>query len=131
MAVGAVRWVVPALAGGAAVAAILSDPGSPLESVVAVAAVVPFVIWALWPHRMLALALVPLTGAAELFAQQSGDLEPLMFLVVIAATVIGISERSRVVVVVAVLAAVDPRAVECLPCRSTIKVRTSNRTSTN
>jgi signal transduction histidine kinase len=105
MAVGAVRWVVPALAGGAAAAAILSDPGSPLESVLAVAAVVPFVIWALWPHRMLALALVPLTGAAELFAQQSGDLEPLMFLVVIAATVIGISEQSRVVVVIAGLAA--------------------------
>jgi signal transduction histidine kinase len=105
LAVGAFRWVVPVLAGLAALAAIFTDPGAPVESAVAVAAVVPFVIWAWWPHRILALALVPLTGAAEMFAQQSGDLEPLMFLVCIAATVIGISERSRIVVVIVGLAA--------------------------
>jgi signal transduction histidine kinase len=105
LAVGAFRWVVPLLACGAALTAILSDPGSPIESVVAVAAVVPFVIWARWPHRIFALALIPITGAAEMFAQQSGDLEPLMFLVCIAATVIGLSERSRIVVVIAGLAA--------------------------
>jgi signal transduction histidine kinase len=101
IAVGAFRWVVPVLAGGAALAAILSDPGSPFESVVAVAAVLPFVIWALWPRRLYALALVPVVGIAELVAQKSGDLEPLMFLVCIAAAVIGISEPSRVVVVIA------------------------------
>jgi signal transduction histidine kinase len=101
IAVGAFRWVVPVLAGGAALAAILSDPGSPFESVVAVAAVLPFIIWALWPRRLYALALVPVVGIAELVAQKSGDLEPLMFLVCIAAAVIGISELSRVVVVIA------------------------------
>jgi signal transduction histidine kinase len=105
MAVGAFRWVVPVLAGLAALAAIFTDPGTPIESAVAVAAVVPFVTWAWWPHRVFALALVPLTGAAEMFAQESGDLEPLMFLVCIAATVIGISERSGIVVVIAGFAA--------------------------
>jgi signal transduction histidine kinase len=99
--VGAFRWVLPVVAGLAAVLAVLTDPGSAVENAVALAAVVPFVVWAWWPGRLTALALVPVTGAAEMFAQQSVALEPLLFLVCIAAVVIAITERSPIVAAVA------------------------------
>lgn len=89
----------------AAVAAVLTDPGSAIENVVAIAAVAPFVVWALWPGRLSAVALIPVIGVAEMFAQRSVALEPLMFLVCIAAAVIAMTERSAIVAAVATLPA--------------------------
>jgi signal transduction histidine kinase len=101
----AVRRAIPVLAVMAAVAAVLTQPGTAVENMVAGAAVVPFVLWAGWPDRVPPLAVVVAVGAAELFAQRAGELEPLMFLVCISATVIGIAERSGVRLVVSALAA--------------------------
>jgi signal transduction histidine kinase len=101
--VGAFRWVLPIVAGLAAVAAVLTDPGSAIENVVAIAAVAPFVVWAWWPGRLTALALIPTLGVAEMFAQQSVALEPLMFLVCIAGAVIAVTERFPIAAAVATL----------------------------
>jgi signal transduction histidine kinase len=101
--VGAFRWVLPVVAGLAAVAAVLTDPGSAIENVVAIGAVTPFVVWAWWPGRLSALALIPVIGAAELFAQRSVALEPLMFLVCIAAAVFAITERSLIAAAIATI----------------------------
>jgi signal transduction histidine kinase len=103
--VGAFRWVLPVVAGLAAVSAVLTDPGSAIENVVAVAGVAAFVVWAWRPSRLTAFALVPVSGVVEMFAQRSIALEPLMFLVCIAATVIAITERSFIVAGVATLPA--------------------------
>jgi signal transduction histidine kinase len=103
--VGAFRWVLPIVAGLAAVSAVLTDPGSAVENAVALAAVAPFVVWAWRPGRLTAFALVPVTAVAEMFAQQSVALEPLMFLVCVAAVVIAITERSLIVAGVGVFPA--------------------------
>jgi signal transduction histidine kinase len=103
--VGAFRWVLPIVAGLAAVLAVLTDPGSAVENAVALAAVAPFVVWAWWPGRLTAFVLVPVTAVAEMFAQQSVALEPLLFLVCVAAVVIAISERSLIVAAVGVFPA--------------------------
>ena len=92
---------------------VLTDPGTPSENVVAVAAVVPFVLWAWRPAAVPTLALVVVVVAAQFPAQRSGDLEPLLFLVAIAAGVVGSWEPSRWAAVVAgTMAAATPFLVE-------------------
>ena len=106
---------MPVAAALAALFAVVTDPGTPAENLVAGAAVVPFVLWAWRPHVMPTVALVALVGAAELGAQRSGELEPLMFLVSIAAVVVGAWEPSRWAAVTAgALAVATPGVVEAI-----------------
>jgi signal transduction histidine kinase len=107
------RWGVPVLATLVALFALVSNPGTPTENLVAGAAVVPFVLWAWRPPRVPTLALVVIVAAAQFAAQRSGDLEPLLFLVAIAAAIVGSWEPSRwAAVVAATLAAATPFVVE-------------------
>jgi signal transduction histidine kinase len=95
----ALRWFVPLLAGAASVAAILIEPGTLPENIVAIASVVPFAVWA-W-RGIPTVVLVSIVAAAELFALRSGGLEPLLFQVSVAATVVGGWEPSRLATIVA------------------------------
>lgn len=107
------RRMVPLAAGIAAVGAVLVDPGTAVENVVALAAVVPFMVWA-W-RGMPTLLLVAIAAAVALFALGSGGLEPLLFLVSMAATTVGGWERSqRSLVAAALLAGATPVAAEIL-----------------
>lgn len=107
------RRVVPLAAGIAAIGALLVNPGTALENIVALVAVVPFVVWE--RRGMPSVLLVVITSAVQLFALRSGDLEPLLFLVSMAASVVGGWERSRrALVVAALVAAATPVAVELL-----------------
>jgi signal transduction histidine kinase len=115
VAVESLRPVVPLLAAGAAVGSLISDSGSAAENVVAVLAPLPFVAWGLWPRRVPGVALIAWTAVVSLLAMPSGSLESLLFLVCVAATIVGISERSRTVVIVAgACAAAIPVVVELL-----------------
>lgn len=107
------RRFVPVFAGVAAVCAIVVKAGEPLENVVALLAVVPFVIWAFVWRAMPPLLLVVVTAVAVMVALSSGGLEPLFFLMCVTATVVGGWEDSPVLVVVGgALAAVTPVVVE-------------------
>jgi signal transduction histidine kinase len=107
------RWGVPVAAVIVALVAVASNPGTRAENLIAAAAVVPFVVWAWRPAALPTLAVVALAAAAQFGAQRSGDLEPLFFLVVIAAGVVGSWETSRWAVVVGgTLAAATPFLVE-------------------
>lgn len=99
------RPFVPLLAGAAVLVAVITDPGTLPENVVAMLAFLPFVVWAWLWRGMPTLLLVGLAGAAQLVALASGELEPLLFLMCVAATVVGGWERSPVYVVVGGLAA--------------------------
>jgi len=112
---GVWRWSVPVLAAIVAVFALVTDQGTPAESLVAGAAVVPFALWAWHPERVPTLTLVVLVAALQFAAQRSGDLEPLLFLVAIAAAIVGSWEPSRGAAVVAgMIAAATPFLVEMI-----------------
>jgi signal transduction histidine kinase len=98
------RPLIPLLAGVAAVSAVLVEPGTLVENIVAVAAVVPFAVWA-W-RGFPTVVLVAIVAAVELYALRSDRLESLLFLVCVAATIVGGWEPSRLAVVVAGLMAV-------------------------
>jgi signal transduction histidine kinase len=109
----AIRRFVPLLAVATTVLATLTDAGRALENVVAALAVVPFFVWAWRPRLMPPLALVGLVAGAEIFALQSGGLEPLLFLVSIATVVLATFEDSPVALVVGtVVAAATPVLAE-------------------
>jgi signal transduction histidine kinase len=84
-----------------AVFALITDPGTTVENMFAGAAVVPFVVWARRPAAVPTLLLVLLVAASQFAAQRSGDLEPVLFLVAIAAAIVGAWEPSRWAAVVA------------------------------
>jgi len=100
---------VPVLAAAAALSAVVGDPGSVVDNIVVLTAVVPFVVWMLCP-ALPTLVLVVLTCAAVLFTARNSELEASMFMLSIAATVVGAYERSRRALVVGglLLAAVPP-----------------------
>jgi signal transduction histidine kinase len=107
------RWGVPVLAGVVALFALVTNPGTLAENLAAGAAVVPFVLWGWRPQAMPTLVLVVVAASVQLAAQRSGDLEPLLFLVAIAAAIVGSWEPSRWATVVAgTLAAATPFVVE-------------------
>jgi signal transduction histidine kinase len=94
------------------VIAIVTQPGTAGENVVALAGAVPLVVWARWP-RLPTLAVVVLVGTAELFALGSGELEPLLFLVSLAAVLVGAREPSAVAAIAGgMLAVATPVVVE-------------------
>lgn len=100
---------VPVLAAAAALSAVLGDSGSALDNIVVLLAVIPFVVWMLYP-ALPTLVLVMTSGAAVLFAARNGDLEASMFMLSIAATVVGAYERSPAALVIGgvLLTAVPP-----------------------
>jgi signal transduction histidine kinase len=94
------------------VLAIATQPGTAGENLVAAVAAVPLVVWARWP-RLPTLAVVVLVGVAELFALGSGELEPLLFMVSLAAVVVGARESSPVAAAAGgMLAVATPVVVE-------------------
>ncbi|HET6920431.1 MAG TPA: hypothetical protein VFI46_13325, partial [Jiangellaceae bacterium] len=94
------------------VLAIATQPGTAGENLVAAVAAVPLVVWARWP-RVPTLAVVVLVGVAELFALGSGELEPLLFMVSLAAVVVGARESSPVAAAAGgLLAVATPVVVE-------------------
>ncbi|HEY3140519.1 MAG TPA: histidine kinase [Acidimicrobiales bacterium] len=95
------RRFIPLMAGVVAVMAVLTDPGTAVENVVAALAVLPFVIWVFRPRWMPPLALVLAVSAAEFVLNRSGGLEATLFLLCIATMVVGVWEPSRLVVAVA------------------------------
>jgi signal transduction histidine kinase len=107
------RLVVPLLAGLSVVCAIASAPGTAAQNVVAALAAVPFFLWAFAWRRMPALLLMALTCAAAGFSLETGQLEPLLFLVCVAANVVGGWEPStRALVAGTVLACATPVLIE-------------------
>lgn len=101
------------LASVVALFAVVTDPGTAVENLVASAAVVPFVLWAWRPAALPTFRLVLLVAVLQFAAQRSGDLEPLLFLVAIAAGIVGAWESSRWAAVVAGAVAVTmPLMVE-------------------
>jgi signal transduction histidine kinase len=107
------RCGVPVLAAVVALFALVTNPGTPAENLVAGAAVVPFVLWGWRPQAVPTLALVVVVAAVQLAAQRSGDLEPLLFLVALAAAIVGCWEPSRWAAATAgTLAAATPFVIE-------------------
>lgn len=105
------RRAVPITAALAAIGAVIADPGGPVENVVAIAAVIPFLVWA--RRGIPTVLLVAIVAAVELFALRQATLEPLLFLVSVAACVVGGWEPStRSLIVSALLAAATPVAVQ-------------------
>jgi signal transduction histidine kinase len=107
------RGGIPILAAVTALFAVVTDSGTVAENLVAGAAVLPFVVWTWRPEVLPSLALVVLVAAIQFPTQRSGDLEPLLFLVAIAAAIVGLWEPSRVAAAGAgFLAAATPFLVE-------------------
>ena len=86
---------MPILAVTSALSALIGDAGAAIDNVIVGVAVLPFVVWWLRP-RLPALVVVVLAGAAVLRVTRDGDLEASMFLLSIAATVVGGYEASPV-----------------------------------
>lgn len=107
------RRAVPVAAGLTAVGAIASDPAGPLAAAVALASVVPFVLWAFVWRRMPTVVLVLTTSAAQFLALRNGEMEPLLFMMCQCSTVVGGWEpSSRMVVVAGGLAVATPPVLE-------------------
>src|SRR5215207_3936382 len=67
---GAWRWGVLVLAAVVVLFALVTDPGTPAEILVAVGAVLPFVLWSWRRAVMPTLALVVLVSGAQFGAQR-------------------------------------------------------------
>jgi signal transduction histidine kinase len=91
----AYRPVVPILAVTSALSALIGDAGEAVDNVIVTVAVIPFVVWWLRP-RVPALVVVVIAAAAVLRVTRDSDLEASMFLLSIAATVVGGYEPSPV-----------------------------------
>jgi signal transduction histidine kinase len=105
------RNLLPVLALVLAIAAAIIDPGSVSETAVAFASLVPIGLWAWW--RLPPLVLVVLVSLANVYAMGGGGLEPMLFLVSIAACIVGGWERSLFVTRLAMTIAIaTPIAVE-------------------
>ena len=91
----AYRPVVPILAVTSALSGVIGDPGAAIDNVIVAATVVPFLVWWLRPSFP-SLAVVVLAAVAVLRVTRDGDLEASMFLLSIAATVVGGYEGSTV-----------------------------------
>jgi signal transduction histidine kinase len=98
------RSLMPLLALGLAIAAALVDPGSGAETVVAFLGLVPLAAWAWW--RLPPIAVVVLVAACDLYALSSGGLEPMLFLLSLAAVIVGGWEESQPVAIGAMTVAV-------------------------
>jgi signal transduction histidine kinase len=72
------RRIVPAFALAVAVLAIVTNPGTGLDFVLAAVPVVAFGVWAYFP-RVPLLALSVVVVAAVVASQRNGEVEPLMF----------------------------------------------------
>jgi signal transduction histidine kinase len=109
------RRLVPLGALVTAIGAVLSEPGTRAENLVAFAAVVPFFVWARYWRSMPTLLLIGSTAAALFFCLSSGHLEALIFLLCVAGAAVGGWESSQRAVVVAVAIGVStPVAIEKL-----------------
>lgn len=111
----ALRPYVPVFAVLVAVGAILSEPGSAAQNVAAFAAVAPIVVWAWFWRDMPTFLLVALTSVALFAALWDGELEALLFLLCVVASVVGGWEPSpRMVLAAGALAAATPVVIEQL-----------------
>lgn len=111
----ALRHFAPLLASVTALGAILAEPGTSSENLAAIVSPLPFVVWAWLWRGMPALLLVALAASVQFVALASGDLEPLLFLMCVAAAFVGGWEPSRVNMVAGgLLAAATPALVEAI-----------------
>jgi len=102
------RLLVPVMAAVAALGALISDSGQATNNVVVLAAVGPFLAWAVRP-RLPLMVLVVTTGLAMLVATRDGQLEAAMFMLSVAATLVGSYEASnRMAIIETVLLAAVP-----------------------
>lgn len=107
------RPFVPVIAVLVAVGAVLSEPGSATQNIAAVAAAGPLVVWAWFWRDMPMLLVVALTSVALVAALWNGKLEALLFLLCVAASVVGGWEPSmRVAAAAGTLAAATPVLIE-------------------
>ena len=111
------RRIVPAVASLTAIGAIASDPAGATEAVAALVAVVPFYLWAFVWRRTPTVVLVVVTSVVQLIALRTGEMEPLLFLLCQAATVVGGWEPSTRMTIVggAILIGTPPVAEALYP----------------
>jgi signal transduction histidine kinase len=81
------------LAAASVASALISDSGSPIRNAIAIASVVPFVVWA-FRFATPTLFVVVTTCAAVLITTTDGELETSMFTLSVAATIVGGYESS-------------------------------------
>lgn len=91
----AYRPLVPVLAAAAAAAAVVGDPGGTGENALTLLAVLPFLLWLRYP-RIPPLAVVAVTTVAVITVTRNGALEAALFMMSIAATVVGGYEPSPI-----------------------------------
>lgn len=107
--------IVAALAVVAAVGAVIVDPGTATENVVALAGTVPLVAWGLAPERVSPAGVVVVVSATALFALGSGGLEMWLFVLSLASVACGAREDSTVLAVGALgVAALTPVVAQAL-----------------
>lgn len=90
----AYRTWAPFLAAAAAISAIVGDGGSLLNNVIVVAAIVPFFCWWRWPQTPTVVVVV-VVSVVGVVATRNGELEASLFMVSVAATIVGGYEPDR------------------------------------
>jgi signal transduction histidine kinase len=107
----ALRRLVPIVALAVALVAVITQPSSPIDVLLAAVPVAAFAVWAFVPSTPL-LALSVAVIAPVVLAQRTGELEPLMFEASVLAFVVGLWSPSLVSSVpLAILAAATPALV--------------------
>jgi signal transduction histidine kinase len=107
--------IVAGLAVVTAVGAVIVDPGTTTENVVALVGTVPLVAWGLVPARVSPAAVVVVVSATALFALGSGGLEMWLFVLSLASVACGAREDSIVLAVTALgVATLTPVAAQAL-----------------
>lgn len=101
------RACVPFLAAGAVVFAALTDPAGPGPVTMLGVAAAFFGLWAWWPRTPMLVLTAGVLGPVMLAKLLSSELDGALFLVSLLAAVIGGWERSRLVLVVAGVAALS------------------------
>ena len=116
------RALIPAFALAVAVVAVLTDPSSAADLILAVLAVGAFAVWAWLPNVPLwALSVAVLVPVVV--AQRSGQLEPLLFEVSLLAFVVGAWARSlAAAVALGLLAAISPAVASLIQDPSEVAV---------
>lgn len=105
--------IVAGLAAVAAVTAVVADPGTSSENIVALLGTVPIVAWGLAPRRIPIVAVVALASATALYALGSGGLEMWLFVLSIASVACGAREDSTVLALAGLaIAALTPVVAE-------------------
>jgi signal transduction histidine kinase len=107
----ALRRLVPIVALAVALVAVITQPSSPIDVLLAAVPVAAFAVWAFVPSTPL-LALSVAVIAPVVLAQRTGELEPLMFEASVLAFVVGLwSPSLGSSVPLAILAAATPALV--------------------